>query len=540
MSISITPSYTYDDVLIKPKYSEVMSRKQVNLYQKLTKNISLRLPIISSNMDTITEDKMAIEMAKNGGLGILHRYCTIQQQVEMVKRVKRYTNYIIDNPYTASSDGKMIDVKNVMDKFNVKSVLITNEDNQLKGIITKRDIIYLKNAVDNGKITTDWNEWDVSINEIMTPVEKMVYIEKSKLKTDCNDNSTKNLDNLKAWNDPVDNLIQKNDYNETNSETEKLGIQEILMFLSKHKVQKLPIVNNKEDMKVVGLITLKDMLIRNDEEFKYRATLDKNSQLCVGCAVGVNKDYLERTKAVIEAGCDIICIDIAHGHHCLAKNAIQKIKELYPDIEIIAGNVCTSEGVRYLANAGADCIKVGIGPGSICITRKQTGCGFPQLSAVMECSKEAKKLNVTIIADGGHNRTIGNIFKALCAGATASMLGGMLSGTTETPGLVYTRLNKKVKQIRGMAGIISNFKKTEKMGKDTKYLEKMTPEGVEGYVPFKGPVKDILNQIEGGIRSGLSYVGCEYLQDLKKINIEFALITNNGFKESGSHNIKEI
>ena len=444
-------------------------------------------------MDTITEDKMAIEMAKLGGLGIIHRYCSIEQQVEMVKKVKRYTNYIITNPYTVNEYETIFNVKHKMKEKNVKSLLINDEYNNLQGIITNRDILYFN---------SNYTNYDMPVKNVMTTLDKIILL------------------------------------NEKELENNNFGINQIIQLLSKNKIQKLPIID--DDNKIRGLITLKDMLQRSNNEFKLRANLDNNSQLCVGCAVGVNKDYLERTRAVIEAGCNIICIDIAHGHHLLTKQAIQNIREQFPNIEIIAGNVCSAEGVKYLAEAGANCIKVGIGPGSICITRKQTGCGVPQLSAVFECAKMAKQLGVTIIADGGHNRTIGNIFKALCAGSSASMLGGMLSGTTETPGQIYTKLNKKVKQIRGIAGILSNYNKSAKLGKDTKFLEQITPEGVEGYVPFKGPVKDILNQIEGGIRSGLSYVGCSSLNELNNSEIEFVLVTNNGFKESGSHNIKEI
>ena len=516
-----TPYYTYDDVLIKPQFSTVKSRRYVNLYSKLTKNIELELPIISSNMDTITEDKMAIEMAKMGGLGIIHRYCSIEQQVKMVKKVKRYTNYIINEPYTVLVDDNMIKVKEIMEKHKIKSVLVTNGENQLKGIITNRDIIYIKNAMLN---STEWSEWNVSVKKVMTPIDKLIYIEE------------KEINKLNKLDERPDNL----DDNKWDEFEQKDPITKIVTFLSKHKIQKLPIVNNKTENKVVGLITLKDMINRTSHEFKDYATLDKNSQLCVGCAIGVNKDYLERAKAVIDAGCNVICIDVAHGHHILCGEAVKKIRELYPDIDIIAGNVCTADGTEYLINCGADCIKVGIGPGSICITRKQTGCGAPQLSSVFECAKVAKKHGKTIIADGGHNGKIGNIFKALCAGSSASMLGGMLSGTLETPGQIYTKMDKKVKQIRGMAGILSNYQKSAKLGDDTKFLENITPEGVEGYVTYKGPVKDIIEQIKGGLRSGLSYVGCDCLSELESKEIEFILITNNGYKESGSHNIKEI
>lgn len=486
----IIPYYTYDDVLIKPKYSEVESRKNVCLKSKLTKNIELKSPLISSNMDTITETDMAIEIAKLGGLGIIHRYCTIEQQVEMVRKVKRYTNYMIYKPYTVNENLPMKQVKEMIINKKIKSFLVVNDDKFLKGIFTNRDFINFESSDSNP---------DDKINKYMTLEDKLITINKELLNT--------------------------------------MDINDIINLMSENRIQKLPILDNNV---VYGLVTLKDMLDRTNDKFQSKANLDNNSQLVVGCAIGVNKDYLERASKVIEAGCDIICIDVAHGHHSLCGNAIKEMKSKFPNIDVIAGNVCTKEGVKYLYDCGADCIKIGIGPGSICITRKQTGCGAPQLSSVIECSEEAKRLGITTIADGGHNGTIGNIFKALCCGASASMLGGMISGTLETPGQVYTKLNKKVKQIRGMAGILSNYNKSSKLGEDTKHLENMTPEGVEGYVTFKGPVKDIIQQIEGGIQSGLSYVGCHNLEQLKDTEIEFLLMTSNGYKESGSHNIKEI
>ena len=480
--------YTYDDVLVKPKYSEITSRKNVNLSSKLTKNIKLNVPIISSNMDTITEDKMAIEMAKLGGLGIIHRYCSIEKQVEMVKKVKRYTNYIITNPYVITLNSNMMNALDKMENTN-KSLLVIDDNNILKGILTQRDLIHFHSV----------GHSESPIEHYMTKIENMITIQQESLTA--------------------------------------LKIHDLKKILTSHKIQKLPILKGAE---LYGLITLKDILDRTDLNKEFKSNLDKNSQLVVGCAIGVNKDYIERTRAVINAGCDIICIDVAHGHHKLCGDAVMKIKAQFPEIDIIAGNVCTAEGVKYLADCGADCIKVGIGPGGICITRKQTGCGAPQLTSVIKCAKKAKELGVTVIADGGHNGTIGNIFKALCCGSSASMLGGMLSGTLETPGQIYTKLDRKVKQIRGMAGFMSNFNKREKMGQCTNNLETMTPEGVEGYVTYKGPVRDIINQICGGLRSGLSYVGCDSLDNLKPEEIEFILITQSGFKESGSHGIKEI
>ena len=491
--ITITPSYTYDDVLIKPQLSDIKSRKDVCLKSKLTSNITLNMPIISSNMDTITEEKMAIEIARLGGLGIIHRYCTIEQQVEMVKKVKRYTNYLINDPYVAHEHDFMENIIYSIEKNGVDTLLIKNSLDELVGIFTKRDLVHYKRM--KHTISDEYNCVEYFMTKNPITISKQIF--------------------------------------------DKLSIDDIIHTMTKQKIQKLPILKTNS-RKISGLVTLKDALQRVDDTFTSKANLDPNSQLIVGAAIGVNQDYLKRAEALINAGCDIICIDVAHGHHVLCGNAVINLRKKYPNLDIIAGNVCTAEGVKYLIECGANCIKVGVGPGSICTTRKKTGCGIPQLSAVLECSEIAKKYNVSIIADGGHNRTIGNIFKALCAGASASMLGGSLSGTLETPGQIYTKLDKKVKQIRGMAGLLANYNKATKMGQDTSYLEDVTPEGVEGYVPYKGPVKDIIKQIEGGIRSGMSYVGCSELDLLKYKRIEFVLITPNGFRESGSHNITEM
>ena len=497
----ITPYLTYDDVLIKPKYSEVLSRKNVSLNSKLTNKITLKVPIISSNMDTITEDKMAIAMAKCGGMGIIHRYCSIEEQCNMVKRVKRYTNHIIKNPKSINQDILISEAYKVFKQQKVGSLLVVDKHNKLSGILTNRDMNKYVLGID----------WDDTIR--------------------CN------TDTVKQYMTLLENMIMYNVRN--NSEGALINIDEsyILQLCLDNKIEQVPITNELND--ILGLVTLKDIIYRNNLKSS-TFNLDKNKQLVVGAAVGVVGDYIERTRQLIEVGVNIICIDIAHGHHIICGNAITEIKEYFPDMEVIAGNVCTYEGVEYLAKMGADCVKVGIGPGSICITRKQTGCGAPQLSSVLDCAKAAKKYGITIIADGGHSGSSGNIFKALCAGSSASMLGGMLSGTLETPGEVYTKLNKKVKQIRGMAGIISNYKKNKKTGCDTKHLENMTPEGVEGYVDFKGPVKDIINQISGGLRSGLSYVGCHSLEELIGEDIEFILVSKNGERESGAHNINQM
>ena len=496
--ITIIDEFTYDDVLIKPQFSNITSRKNTNLSVQLTKNITLTLPIISSNMDTITEDKMAIAMAKCGGMGIIHRYCTIDEQCEMVKNVKRYTNHIIKNPWSIPTNTSIQEAINIIKINKVGSLLIIDDNSTVVGILTNRDI---HKYILNKDIYTSIHP---NVSLFMTGIKSMITY---------------------THNNPIEVLSESDE-------------KKILLLCLENAVEQIPIINSIND--IIGLITLKDIMYRNNLK-NTKFNVDTNKQLIVGAAVGVVGDYIERATALVNSGVNIICIDIAHGHHTICGKAIQKIKELFPNIDIIAGNVCTAEGVEYLADCGADCVKVGIGPGGICITRKQTGCGRPQLSAVLECSEMARHKNITIIADGGHNRKSGNIFKAFCAGSSASMLGGGLSGTTETPGNLLLKDNKKVKMIRGMAGIISNYKKNIKLDNNVnKTIENMTPEGVEGYVPYKGDVKEVLKQIEGGLRSGLSYIGCSNLSDVKHKSIEFIKISSNGLNESNSHGINKI
>jgi IMP dehydrogenase len=476
LSTYTEPLNTYDDILVVPKFSNIKSRSTINLETKLTNNIRLKIPIISANMDTITEDKMAIAMAKLGGLGIIHRYCSIEEQVQMVKNVKRYTNYIIENPYT-------LNINDTIDKIKHSSYLVVNNDNKLVGIVSKRDILYNQYVLKSNYV-----------KDFMNPSIIAIY--------------QYELEN---------------------------GEEYIINTLLKNKIEKLPIIDS--NLRVKGLITLKDIMYRTKN--KHIALLDNKHRLMVGAAVGVKDDYLERTKELVVAGCDIICIDVAHGHHELCGNAVKEIKKLFPNLPIIAGNVCTPQGVEYLYKCGADVVKVGIGGGSICITRVQTGCGMPQFDAVVNCGIKAKELGITIIADGGHSGKSGNIFKALCGGSSASMLGGMLSGTDETPGDVIVKNNKKVKMIRGMAGRLANLKRKNRTGEEIN-IEQLVPEGVEGYVPYKGPVKDIIHQICGGIKSGMSYIGCNNMDELKETDIEYVKITQSGKTESGSHDINEI
>jgi len=486
--------YSYNDILLKPKLSIVESRKEISLNTRITKKNFLKIPLIAANMDTVTEDSMAIELAKRGGIGIIHRYCSIENQVNMIKKVKRCINYYISDPICLNEN---LTVKNYLDNIEntgIKTVIIVDNNKKFVGIVNKYNITTLE-AINN---TQDYE--NLRLGDIMSKAsyyKTLIYDEYLSIE--------KNIENL---------INKMRDYN----------------------VNYLPVVSDQISNKIVGLITLKDLLFYANQ--KNNANIDKEGNLCVGAAIGVNGDYIERANELMKANCDILVIDIAHGHSVLVPPVIRTIKNINPDIQIIAGNVATKEGVKYLAEAGADAIKVNIGAGSICTTRIMTGCGVPQFSAVLECSQEAKKYNIPIIADGGHSGQIGNMVKALAAGASCCMLGKTFAGTTQSPGQVLVRDGKKVKVIRGMAGYISNINKRRKI--DNKDINSFTPEGVEGYIDYRGDVNDIIDQITGGIRSGLSYCGVKDINGLHNSEIEFCLISDSGKKESNHHGIKLI
>ncbi len=461
---------TFDDVLLVPKKSGVSSRKNISVSTKLTKNIELNSPIVSSNMDTVTEAEMAIAMARNGGIGIIHRFNSIEEQVEMVKEVKRAESLVIENPYRVSLDTKLDEIKFLMKKKKVKSLLVS-EDGKLQGIITSRDIRFIS----NGK----------SAAEIMTPREKIITGEPN------------------------------------------ISIDDAKATLDKYRIEKLPLVDSSNQ--IMGLITSKDILNHINRP---NASLDKRGRLLVGAAIGV-KDYMERAKALVDAGVDTIVIDIAHGHSELAISTLQTVKKNFK-VDIIAGNVATGEGTKDLIEAGADAIKVGVGPGSICITRIVTGAGVPQLTAIKECASIAKKYGVPIIADGGI-RTSGDLTKALAAGASTAMLGSVLAGTDESPGEILIKDGRRAKIIRGMAGYGANMSKRERENMRSEVFD-IVPEGVEGVVPYRGSVRDILTQLIGGLQSGISYCGGHSILGLQQ-NAEFIRITGAGKKESGSHDI---
>jgi len=464
---------SYDDVLLVPMRSPVRSRKDVSTKTLLTKDIELNIPIVSSNMDTVTEGEMAIALAQMGGIGIIHRFNTIEQQVEEVKKVKRFRHAIIERPITISPEKTLESALELMEDNHVTSVLVVKKD-ELVGIMTHRDYRF------DPPIST-------KVKDLMTPKDKLVV--------------AMNLTDL--------------------SKAKKI--------MMKHKIEKLPIIN--EDWSVKGLVTAKD--IHNIRKYP-DATLDNKNRLRVGAAIGVKDDAIDRAKALVEAGCDVLVIDIAHGHSDLEIDILKEIKKVLPDVPVIAGNVATAKGAEDLIKAGADCIKVGVGPGSICTTRIVTGSGYPQLSAVMNAASVAKKYGVPIIADGGIKQP-GDITKAIAAGAQTVMLGSMLAGTDESPGEPIIKNGRRVKIIRGMASYgakLGRDSKENKQGDVSGYV----PEGVEAVVPYKGGVIDIIYQLVGGFRSGMSYGGAKTIPELQK-NAEFVRITGAGLRESHAHDV---
>lgn len=469
---------TYDDVLIVPKRSSLKSRNEADTKTRLTKKLSLNIPLISSNMDTVTESNMAIAMARMGGIGILHRFMTIEENVEEIKKVKRAQNYIIEKPYTIDENASISEAKTYTEEIHITGLLVVDKENKLKGILSRRDFLFA-----NGE--------DYKVNEIMTPREKLI----------------------------VGNI--------------NTSFEEAKKIFAKYKIEKLPIVNNED--KIIGLITSDDLKFKIEYP---NASIDKNGRLLVGASVGVHGDYLERAEKLIEAGADVLVIDIAHGHSDIMFDAIKNLRnKLGEEVQLIAGNVATAQGAKDLCEAGINAIKVGIGPGSICITRLVAGCGIPQLTAIMETSKIAKEYGVPIIADGGI-QTSGDITKAIGAGADTVMLGSMFAGTLESPGVIMTKGDKKFKICRGSASFtVANDRK--KIKQEKKKDSDIVPEGVESIVAFKGTVIDILNQMVGGLKSGMSYTDSHTISELQK-NTDFVRITNAGRQESGPHDVQTI
>jgi len=466
---------TFDDVLLVPKYSDITSRSQTDLSTKLSRNISINIPFVSANMDTVTESSMAVAMARAGGIGIIHRFLTIEEQANEVLKVKRSGSVMIENPYSISSEKSIKDALEYAEDKEISGLLVVDSNFKLVGIVTERDLLF---ANSNG-----------SISDIMT----------------------KDVVTAKPG----------------------VALDEAKQILHQHRIEKLPIVDDSGIIK--GLITSKD--ITNNADFP-NASKDKKGSPLVGAAVGVKGDFLERTESLLEAGTDVLVVDIAHGHSENAISAIKNIKKAFPDCELIAGNIATAQGTEDLIKAGVDAVKVGVGSGSICITRVITGSGVPQLTAVMDCAKIGNDYGIPIISDGG-TRTSGDATKALASGASSVMVGSMLGGTDESPGTVLTKNGKRFKVYRGMASLAASIGRKSKETGSFSFdddLNDYVAEGVEAMVPYKGTVVDILKQLSGGVRSGLSYCGAHSISQMQE-NAEFIKMSRAGFAESQPHDV---
>ena len=462
---------TFDDVLLVPAYSEVIPN-QVDLTTYLTKTIKLNIPMMSAGMDTVTEHRMAIAMARQGGIGIIHKNMTIEAQADEVDKVKRSENGVITDPFYLSPEHTLADANDLMAKFRISGVPIT-ENGKLVGIITNRDL----------KFETDFSK---KIKESMTS----------------------------------ENLI-----------TAKVGItlDEAKKILAKARKEKLPIVD--DDFNLRGLITIKDI----EKQIKYPLSAkDAQGRLLCGAAVGITANVLDRVDALVKAHVDVVVLDSAHGHSVNVLNCVKMIKEKYPALPVIAGNVATGEATRDLIEAGADAVKVGIGPGSICTTRVVAGIGVPQVTAVMNCYEVAKKYGIPIIADGGIKYS-GDMTKAIAAGANVCMMGSIFAGCDESPGTFELYQGRKYKVYRGM-GSISAMENGSKDRYFQTNAKKLVPEGVEGRVAYKGLVEDTVFQLIGGLRAGMGYCGCPTVEDLKK-NGEFVKISAASLKESHPHDV---
>ena len=486
MRIRPSKGLTFDDVLLIPQRSSIVSRRDVDTSSWLTAAIPLRVPVLSANMDTVTEAAMAIAMARAGGLGVIHRFMTVEQQVRQVRQVKRSQGFIVDTPYGIRPDAPIGEAARLMKAYDVGSLVVTADDGRFVGLITQRDILL---APPNLTLVRD----------AMTPDEKVVKVPPG------------------------------------------ITQDEAKALLYEHRLEKLPVVDAQG--RIAGLVTARD--VAKAQEYP-DATRDSQGRLRVGAAIGVAPGEVDRAAALLAVGADALVLDIAHGHadHCIA--FLKTLRERFPRAQIVAGNVATREGARELAEAGADAIKVGIGPGSICTTRMVTGFGVPQLTAIMDAAAGVAESGraTPIIADGGIQKS-GDLVKALAAGASTVMIGSLFAGCEEAPGSPVIRDGQKFKVVRGMAslGAAIGRKAAEKVQDESaesqEEWDKVVPEGVEAVVPYRGHVHELLYQLVGGLRSGLSYGGAHTIRELQE-HAEFVEITAAGARESGSHDVRRL
>ncbi len=486
MKIRPSKGLTFDDVLLLPRRSSISSRRQVDTSTRLTDRIRINIPVVSANMDTVTETSMAIAMANAGGIGIIHRFMPIEIQVKQIKLVKRAQAVMVEHPYCIDGYASVIQARELMRKYDVGGLVVIEGSGQVIGIVTMRDV-----NLAPPKLT--------QVSEVMTGRDRLIT---------ANSN---------------------------------ISLEEARILLYEHRIEKLPVLNSDGTLK--GLITSQDVIKPVQNPF---AALDEKGRLLVGGAIGINKGEMERAASLLEAGVDVLVLDIAHGHadHCISM--IRNLRSQFHEAQIIAGNVASREGARELAEAGASAIKVGIGPGSICTTRIVTGFGVPQLTAIIDSVEGVREsgCNIPIIADGGIQKG-GDMVKALAAGAESVMIGSMFAGTEEAPGLPVIRDGQKVKIVRGMASLAATMGRwavehgRDESAEDQEDWMKVVPEGVEAVVPYRGNVGEVLHQLVGGLRSGLSYGGAENIRILHE-NAEFIEITPAGIRESGSHDVKRL
>jgi IMP dehydrogenase len=478
MKILQDTALTYDDVLLVPQFSDVESRRSLSTQTKLTREIALQIPIVSANMDVVTESDMAIAMAREGGIGIIHRFLSIDEQARQIQRVKKAESFIVEKPISLSAGHTIGDIKKLVDQTGSGGILILDEEDKLVGIITTRDLLF-------------------------------------------------ESDDKKS----VSELMQK----EVITAPPDISLKDAEKLLHENRIEKLPLVD--KNGRVAGLVTLKDIL----QITQYpKATKDSRGRLIVGAAVGVRDKEMRRVEAALQAGADCIVVDIAHGDSSLEIDMIKNIRRQYPKAQIIGGNVATADATKRLIDAGVDCVKVGVGPGSICITRIVAGSGVPQLSAVIECAVAARASGIPIIADGGI-RQPGDVAKAIAAGAQSVMIGSMLAGTDESPGMIMTRRGHRYKASRGMASREANIDRSRKEGNDLtqEEIEDYVAEGVEAAVPYRGKTREVLTQLVGGLQSGMSYSGVHNLDEFQRKAI-FVRMTGAGLKESGPHDVEVL
>lgn len=465
---------TFDDVLLVPAYSEVLPR-DVDISSQLTRGIRLNVPIVSAAMDTVTENKLAIAISRQGGIGIIHKNMTIEAQADQVRSVKRSESGMIIDPVTVTPDASVAEATELMKRYKIGGIPIVNKDNTLQGILTNRDLRFEKN------LTKKVSELMTTVNLITAPVGTT--------------------------------LEQARD------------------ILQEHKIEKLPVIDAQQ--KLAGLITYKDIMKVQDYPYSCK---DSFGRLVVGAAVGITHDMLERVDALVKVAVDVIVIDTAHGHSKGVLESVARVKKTYPDLQIIAGNVATGDGALALAKAGADGVKVGVGPGSICTTRVVAGVGVPQLSAIYNAAQGLKGTDVPIVADGGIRYT-GDIVKALAAGASTIMAGGLFAGVEEAPGETIIYEGRKFKVYRGMGslGAMSLGSKDRYFQDVEDDIRKLVPEGIEGRVPYKGNISEVMVQYIGGLRAGMGYCGAGSVEKLQ--NAQFVKISGSGILESHPHNI---